>query len=75
MFDEKNLKKEIETIFKHCSTKAQLTTCREMCYGMIFGVCNFWCDRGFTTPESENLADWWASDMLPKFNQKIAKMS
>ena len=75
MFDEKNLKKEIEILFKHCSTKDELVVCRSICYGMVFGVANFWCEHGFEMPESENLADWWASEMLPKFNQKIAKMS
>lgn len=41
---------------------------------MVFGVCNFWREYGFATPESENLADWWGAEMLPKFNKKIEEM-
>lgn len=74
MFDEKGLKHEIETILKYCSTKDELIVCRERCYGMVFGVCNFWREYGFATPESENLADWWGAEMLPKFNKKIEEM-
>lgn len=75
MFNEELLKKEIESDFNNCKSKDDFIAFRHICYGMVFGVANFWCEHGYETDESKNLADWWAAEMLPKFNKKIMEMA
>lgn len=73
MFDEKLLKKEIETDFKYYETKEQFVDFRHFCFGIVFGVANFWCEHGYATEESKRLLDWWENEMLPKYNKAIAE--
>jgi hypothetical protein len=74
MFDMNGLKKEIETDFKNCKTKDDFVAFRHICYGMVFGVVNFLMPNGWETTEADDLGNWWKDEMLPKFNEKIAKM-
>jgi hypothetical protein len=73
MFNEELLKKEIETDFKYCKTKEEFKSFRHICYGMVFGVANFWCKDGYETEESKRLVKWWEDEMLPKFNKAVAE--